>query len=144
MVHEGLHDEWVADLPHGVAIPILEMMRICQSTPPPDWTARAYAFISRADLAAQCLGEMAVSRDLPMVEVSQVRELGSRQLNAENVANIGEINLSIEEGTRKSKGLQPALPHVRFGSDRRVREVERIMQTTKVRMIAVQDPKNAK
>jgi anaphase-promoting complex subunit 1 len=33
------------------------------------------------------------------------------------------------------------LPHVRFGSDRRVAEVERILQTTRVRTISIGDPK---
>jgi len=33
------------------------------------------------------------------------------------------------------------LPHVRFGSDRRVAEVERILQTTRVRTISIEDPK---
>jgi len=33
------------------------------------------------------------------------------------------------------------LPHVRFGSDRRIAEVERIMQTVRVRTISIEDPK---
>jgi anaphase-promoting complex subunit 1 len=32
------------------------------------------------------------------------------------------------------------LPHVRFGSDRRIAEVERIMQTVRVRTISIEDP----
>jgi anaphase-promoting complex subunit 1 len=41
-----------------------------------------------------------------------------------------------------TKGLPNVnLPHVRFGSDRRVAEVERILQTTRVRTIQIEDPK---
>lgn len=37
-----------------------------------------------------------------------------------------------------------ALPHVRFGHDKRIQEVERIMQTSRVRTISIEDPKGAR
>lgn len=36
-----------------------------------------------------------------------------------------------------------ARPHVRFGSDKRVAEIERIMQTTRVRTMSIEDPPGA-
>jgi anaphase-promoting complex subunit 1 len=48
---------------------------------------------------------------------------------------------SVKEGARVKQMAQPMLPHVRFGSDKRLAEVERIMQTTRARTISVHDPK---
>jgi len=70
MVDRDLDAEWVADLPHGLALPILEMIRTCQTHPPADWLPKAYAFVGRTDLATQSLGEMTVSKELPMLLVS--------------------------------------------------------------------------
>ena len=71
MVAEGLDNAWLADLPTGIAVPLLEMNRACQTNPMPDWPAQMYAFIGRSDLAMQCLGEMSESRDLATAEVSR-------------------------------------------------------------------------
>jgi anaphase-promoting complex subunit 1 len=46
-------------------------------------------------------------------------------------------------GDGKAKPVQPTLPHVRFGSDRRLAEVERIMQSIKGRTILVASSPNA-
>jgi hypothetical protein len=56
---------------------------------------------------------------------------------------IGELMASGKEAPRVKQMAQPMLPHVRFGSDKRLAEVERIMQTTRARTISVHDPKVA-
>ena len=56
--------------------------------------------------------------------------------------SIADINKSLIESL-KTRRHRPTLPYVRFGSDRRLQEVERLLQTTRLRTIAVQEPKNA-
>jgi anaphase-promoting complex subunit 1 len=56
---------------------------------------------------------------------------------------IGELMASGKEAPRVKQMAQPMLPHVRFGSDKRLAEVERIMQTTRARTISVHDLKVA-
>ena len=68
----GRNHEWLDDLPNGIAVPLLEMIRFCQTKPMPNRPAHTYAFIGRSDLAMQCLGEMSDSRDLATVEVSRL------------------------------------------------------------------------
>ena len=47
---------------------------------------------------------------------------------------------SVEKDFAKHSHLLPAMPHVRFGSDKRLEEVDRIMQTTRVRTIETRAP----
>jgi len=70
MVENGLNAEWLADLPPGVALPIHEMIRSCQTSSVPNLPPRAYEFIGRSDLSTQSRGDVTVSRDIPTAEVS--------------------------------------------------------------------------
>ncbi|WVQ99984.1 hypothetical protein IAU59_007127 [Kwoniella sp. CBS 9459] len=131
IVKSGLNADWLSDVPYAFALPILEMIRICQHQPPKDWNFNMYAFIGRMDLALQSSGED-FGRDEP-----------TTALGSEPRPTIKEL-MGLRDGEEAKQHVhQIALPHVRFGSDRRVQEVERIMQTTKVRTIAIQDPKGA-
>ena len=47
---------------------------------------------------------------------------------------------SVEKDYAKHAHLLPTMPQVRFGSDKRLEEVERIMQTTRVRTIETMAP----
>ncbi|WWD19052.1 hypothetical protein CI109_103510 [Kwoniella shandongensis] len=133
MVSSDLDVGWLADLPHGVSLPILEMMRVCQYAPDRNWSADVFASIGRTDLAAQSCAENIVSKDDPLLELGPGR-----------TPTVGELMKSAESGAAgNAKSSQPALPHVRFGSDRRLQEVERIMQTTRIRTITIQEPKGA-
>ncbi|WWD02564.1 hypothetical protein V865_000604 [Kwoniella europaea PYCC6329] len=131
MVRAGLDLNWLSDLPYGIALPVLETLRFCQHNPPKDWDAKMYELIARWDLGIRAMGEANVSG----------REDPDLDFGLERIPTIKELVGSVNED--KKKPQQPVLPHARFGSDRRVQEVERIMQTTRVRTIAVQDPKGA-
>jgi len=63
MLDQGLGQEYIQNLPAGIAMPIMEILRVCQASPRKDWTAKVYDFIGRADLAAQARGERLGSRD---------------------------------------------------------------------------------
>ncbi|WVF72786.1 hypothetical protein IAT40_007604 [Kwoniella sp. CBS 6097] len=131
MVKNGLDADWLSDIPYALALPILEMIRVCQHQPSKDWSFGMYAFTGRMDLALQSKGED-IGRDEPR-----------SPLGAESRPTVKQLMALVDGEEAKHRGHQIALPHVRFGSDRRVKEVERIMQTTRVRTIAIQDPKGA-
>ena len=47
------------DLPFGIALPIRESIRICQTNPPSDWPLAAYELLGRRDLTKMAiLGEV--------------------------------------------------------------------------------------
>ncbi|WRT68383.1 uncharacterized protein IL334_005359 [Kwoniella shivajii] len=133
IVQAGLDDKWISDLPYGIALPIWEMIRVCQYNPPRNWNARMYEMVGRWDLGIRAIGG----------ETKNIRDDSTLDLGPERIPTIKELMCSDEETTNKKKSHQPTLPHVRFGSDRRVQEVERIMQTTRVRTLSIQDPKGA-
>lgn len=62
MVQNGVTIDWIQSLSFGVAIPIWEMMRVCQHHPSRNWSSREYTFIDRIDLAAKV--DCAVEQDL--------------------------------------------------------------------------------
>ena len=51
---------------------------------------------------------------------------------------------SVQQNTVRARNLHPMLPRMRFGSDRRLQEVKRILQTEKIRTIVIEDLKNAR
>lgn len=145
MVQREVTAEWLADLPFGLAMPIHEMMKVCQNNPGKDWSPDVYAIIGRADLATQALAGEVVSRDDARPDVSPLTKISAEvQLDIEDKPTVGDLMATIGDASTKSKVFQPSLPHVRFGSDRRVAEVERIMQTSRVRTVAVDDPRGAR
>lgn len=70
-----------------------------------------------------------------------------QQLGPERLPTIGQIMSQTEAGkidAKTKKNAPLVLPHVRFGTDRRLQEVERIMQTTKLRIVSLSEPKGAR
>ena len=56
MVSTGLDHRYINDLPVGIAMPILEMMRVAQTVPNKTWSVEMFNLIGRTDLAAQAGG----------------------------------------------------------------------------------------
>lgn len=130
MMEHNLDSSWLADLPFGVAMPIKEMIRVVQANPRMDCTPAYYVFINRPDLAAIYDYE----RDRPDLPIGP-------EAASDIMPTVGDIVKNI--GDWKTASFT-SLPHVRFGLDRRLDEVERILQTTRTRTIALDDPKGAR
>nr|KIR46048.1 anaphase-promoting complex subunit 1 [Cryptococcus bacillisporus CA1280] len=130
--------EWLRDLPHGVSLPILEILRACQYAPDDDWTREMYMLVGRPDMAMKAIKDKRYE-DL-------VKDDWPSGLGPERLPTIGQIMSQTEAGKTDAKTKKNAplvLPHVRFGTDRRLQEVERIMQTTKLRIVSLSEPKGA-
>ncbi|WVQ74951.1 hypothetical protein IAR50_004559 [Cryptococcus sp. DSM 104548] len=124
--------DWISDLPQGVSLPILEVLRACQVSPEKDWTAGMYKLVGRLDLVRKVEeGDIMAKDDWP------------KELELTLRPTVGEIMKAAEAGPSGNHKTDFALPHVRFRTDRRLQEVERIMQTTKLRIVTIQEPKGA-
>lgn len=128
IVDSGLDASWLADLPPSVGVPILEMIRVCQLKPPKDGSEAIFTFIGREDLAAMYTERVTV--DLPM----------GAEDGPDDPPTVAQL-MNADASNKHSHFA--ALPHVRFGLDKRLDEVDRIMQTTRQRTITVDAPKGS-
>jgi hypothetical protein len=61
MVEHGLGPDWLADRPASIALPMLEMMKLCQMMPSRDAAGGVFSLTDRVDLELQMRGGV----DLP-------------------------------------------------------------------------------
>lgn len=129
MLGNGLDEQWFADVPFGVAMPAAELFRVVQQHPPVDASPDVYTFIGRTDLTM-----LSGTKSFSILELPMGAEEDTEK------KTIGDIMKSVHNPGAKHTHFS-ALPHVRFGSDKRKEEVERIMQTTRTRTVPIEDPK---
>lgn len=67
MAQNGVTTDWIRSLSFGIAMPIWEMIRICQNFPPLDCSPAEYDFMLRPDLAAKARGTVDYEDDFPAV-----------------------------------------------------------------------------
>ena len=67
MAQNGVTTDWIRSLSFGIAMPIWEMIRICQNFPPISWSPAEYGFIFRPDLAAKVGGTVEYEDDFEAV-----------------------------------------------------------------------------
>lgn len=132
-------------LPFGVGLPLREAIRICQLDAPEDWPAGAYSLIHRPDLRRQYGDEDAE----PLVEHKVRSTLNLRtplstiksNLYLQNDVrpvrppSIDDVVKKVQEGVplfnldTNSDEITSVVPKaVRFNEDRRLEEVERMLQ----------------
>ncbi|TPX70028.1 hypothetical protein SpCBS45565_g02063 [Spizellomyces sp. 'palustris'] len=75
MLRQGLSKKDMSSLPLGVSLPILQALEECREDPPGNWTAEAYNFIGREDLAEQFDGTEAV-----LTEITKLRFMKDRRI----------------------------------------------------------------
>ncbi|KAF4586487.1 Anaphase-promoting complex subunit 1 [Pleurotus pulmonarius] len=119
--------EWFRWLPMGIMGPIQEAARMCQVAPPTNWSAAAYSFIGRNDLAARAVnapdplvndGYKSVKDFNPSKARKTITEfaLHARSMVGGEIDTISGVELGLEDFTS-----------IRFGQDRRLDEVARIL-----------------
>ncbi|GMK53601.1 hypothetical protein CspeluHIS016_0101870 [Cutaneotrichosporon spelunceum] len=129
MLENGLDERWFADVPFGIAMPAAELFRVVQQHLPVDASPAVYSFIGRTDLTM-----------LSSTKRFSILELPMGAEGDDEKKTIGDMMKSVHQPGAKHAHFS-ALPHVRFGSDKRKEEVERIMQTTQTRTVSIDDPK---
>lgn len=150
-------DKLLASLPLGIAAPIREAARTCQLAPPPAWPLQAYMAIGRNDLAASAdetveqfnrdgfksrkdffvssaLSIWAYCRDVYISSClqspGQPRQTISHFVSAARAAGGGEVDVV----TGVELDLE-AFTSIRFGQDRRLEEVTRMLRSSTITSI---------
>ncbi|KAG5646150.1 hypothetical protein DXG03_004203 [Asterophora parasitica] len=140
LVKANLGQDFLAQLPVGVAAPLREAARTCQLAPPGDWPLEAYRAIGRNDLAAS-------ADQAPDLEFCDGYKPMKEFINPTRPRKtIGEI---VSEAKAAAAGEVDAVSGVeldladftdiRFGQDRRLEEVARMMCSSKVPSVKVID-----
>jgi anaphase-promoting complex subunit 1 len=73
VIRHGLTPQWIQSLSFGVAMPIMEALRMCQHHPSKSWTPDVYAFVGRPDYASKT-GKVA-DGETPQATVSRIAHL---------------------------------------------------------------------
>ncbi|KAF7420795.1 Anaphase-promoting complex subunit 1 [Pleurotus ostreatus] len=120
--------EWFRWLPLGIMAPIQEAARMCQVAPLTNWSAAAYSFIGRNDLAARAVNapdplvndgygsvKDFVNPSKPRKTITEFA-LHARSMVGGEIDTISGVELGLEDFTS-----------IRFGQDRRLDEVARIL-----------------
>ncbi|KAH0579751.1 hypothetical protein H2248_002588 [Termitomyces sp. 'cryptogamus'] len=133
MVNANLSHEFLSRLPIGIAAPLREAARTCQLAPPGDWPLAAYRAIGRNDLAAS-------ADDAPDLLFSDGYKSVQEFINPTRPRpTVGEIvnqaraaaSVEVEAVTGVELDLAD-FTDIRFGQDRRLEEVARMLCSSKI------------
>ncbi|KAJ7058266.1 hypothetical protein C8F01DRAFT_1027798 [Mycena amicta] len=140
MVELRIGPEFLSRLPLGVLSPIREAMRTCQIAPPSDWTMDAYRAVGRNDIAASAshtpdmLFGDGYKTAKEFVIPSKARPTIDTIVTQCKVAAVGEVaavsgvELELQDFT-----------DIRFGQDRRLDEVARLLCSSTIPSVKVVD-----
>ncbi|KAG6898030.1 hypothetical protein C0992_007026 [Termitomyces sp. T32_za158] len=133
MVSANVKPEFLSRLPIGIAAPLREAARTCQLAPPGDWPLAAYRAIGRNDLAASAdeapdllfsdgykhVREF-INPSSPRPTIGEIVKQARAAAGAETEAITG-VELDLADFT-----------DIRFGQDRRLEEVARMLCSSKI------------
>ncbi|KAG8883968.1 Anaphase-promoting complex subunit 1 [Tulasnella sp. 332] len=144
----GITSHNISALPLGVSLPLKEAIRLCQDNPPMDWSPGLYKLIDRMDLAKMAsdwtthypgYGESFKYKR----ELARTDHLFFQQQKDDNetVGSIVQNAKMAADGILVDKSGQTMynreFSDVRFGVDRRLREVDRMLQTSSTTTVKI-------
>ncbi|KAI5451839.1 Anaphase-promoting complex subunit 1 [Naganishia albida] len=139
LVNQGGDREWLTKLPWHLSLPIWEAIRALRGRTKTCWSLGMYLLLERLDVAAQL--KMTRCR-LPVDPwIHNVKEVQAQ----ENYKQIMRINkgtpMPLDAGASRCYEA-PSLPNLRFAHDRRLQDVERLLQYSRPRTIKIEDRSN--
>ncbi|KAG6812695.1 hypothetical protein H0H92_001324 [Tricholoma furcatifolium] len=133
MVNAGLGLEFLSRLPVGVAAPLREAARTCQLAPPGDWPLAAYRAIGRNDLAASAEDAQDMLFNDGYKPVKEfINPKHRRKTIGEIVAQARAAGSGEVEATTGVELDLADFTDIRFGQDKRLEEVARMLCSSKV------------
>ncbi|KAF8515724.1 hypothetical protein BU17DRAFT_51474 [Hysterangium stoloniferum] len=133
MIRLGMTNDDLDRLPYGLAQPIREALRTCQTLPSGDWPAQAYQLILRPDLAQMTTGDV-----FHITSKDSFRQADKHLVSSPfPLATVGELlaeaHVGMDPEPQPVSGVELDLGDfidIRFGSDRRLQEVARMLQSS--------------
>ncbi|KAJ3746045.1 hypothetical protein DFH05DRAFT_1442763 [Lentinula detonsa] len=133
MVVSGINEDFIARLTLGIAAPLREAIRTCQMTPPTDWPQEAYKAISRDDVAASVYpgpdtrltngyrsAKEYLTSSRPRKTIGQIASSAKAATSGESETTTG-VELELDE-----------FASIRFGQDRRLEEIARLLSSSTI------------
>ncbi|CAG8479884.1 12760_t:CDS:2 [Funneliformis mosseae] len=128
MVKFGFTSKDIESLPFGIVVPLCEAIRKCRENPPEDWPEDAYVLIGREDLAKLKFG----------TPIRYIHSRGSKtEPKPQSILQVIEPTISappqeIREEINASEISNREITDLRFGSDKRLNEVQLLLQSSNV------------
>ncbi|KAF9073847.1 hypothetical protein BDP27DRAFT_1215348 [Rhodocollybia butyracea] len=130
MVRTELGEEFIERLPLGIAAPLREAIRTCQMAPPPDWPMEAYNAIGRGDVRAS-VSAIRAEEKMPKNGYRSVKEYLTSSHPRKTIGQIAADAKSACLGeSEPTTGVELELDeftNIRFGQDRRLEEIARML-----------------
>ena len=142
MVAVGCLGQELESLPFAIALPLREAIWSCRQDPPQGWPADAYVLIGREDLAWN--SPDLDSKRSPMNTGSWSTHSKPRAgpdrnpiAKLERGAQSDEAAPTGADKTCDGTEIGTALPYLRFGKDQRLKEVQRLLNSSKPTLLKV-------
>ncbi|KAL1942433.1 hypothetical protein VTO73DRAFT_6035 [Trametes versicolor] len=127
-------------LPLGIASPIREALRTCQLSPGGDWSVAAYRLIGRSDLAEGFTDKPAIAVNNGYRSVRQFLHPTMGRKSSQQV--IEDVQRAVSGDHSKVTGVEFDLDdfmRMRFGQDRRLEDVARLLCSANVHYVRTPD-----
>lgn len=126
-------------LPIAVAIPLRESLWACRHQPPPHWPSVAYELMGREDLACSTGESSELSRasssmatlSMPSQPVSRTGQASGLPFQMAPETDADGTPVARPAVVCDGTELDTQLPHLRFGRDQRLKEVQRVMRSSR-------------
>ncbi|KAL1742086.1 hypothetical protein HDZ31DRAFT_66307 [Schizophyllum fasciatum] len=139
---------WVDSLPLGLAAPIREVLRTVQLAPPSGWSLDLWRYVGRNDLAASAGDNIKLLRSDGYATTKQLLQAARTRPSIGDIAQearsagAGDVNDKAESKSTQCSGVEiinREFTEVRFGSDRRLDEVGRMLNSSTVPTVRALD-----
>jgi anaphase-promoting complex subunit 1 len=121
----------LARLPHGVAVPLYEVLAAVRPAPPPGWPAAAYVLVGRTDLAAQ----HGLPGSAPPPAPPHASPLPAVDIDEAGPADAAEAPVTAPEELDGMEEMAAFVGPLRFGRDARLVETRRLLCSAKAQPI---------
>ncbi|KAK9766803.1 Anaphase-promoting complex subunit 1 [Basidiobolus ranarum] len=132
MIEENFQHRNLDQLPFGISLPLREAIHYCRKKPSTNWPIDAYKLIGREDMAEQLRSNLSPPESSGKQLISQPSDIHS----------ICQSVLPVQGLNGNETGAEITLneiPMLRFCDDLRLKEVQRLLQSTKPVKLVISD-----
>lgn len=133
MLEEGVTMDDLIQMPAGVALPLWCALLHCRDSPASSWSTEAFYLIGRNDLATQ--QKMTVDQTSVLFQHVPSFDNHSREIDESSVSNQDQSHDNNKDAD--GLGMFENYAALRFGQDRRAKEVRRMLCSSKLMCLRV-------